>query len=36
MKKDFKDRNYREIVDAEETKFTTLVEWEGINPYKVY
>jgi hypothetical protein len=35
MKKDFKDRNYQEIVDAPETKLTTL-EWEGINPYKVY
>ena len=35
MKKDFKDRNYQEIVDAAETKLTTL-EWEGINPYKVY
>jgi hypothetical protein len=35
MKKDFKDLDYREIVDAAETKLTTL-EWEGINPYKVY
>ena len=35
MKKDFKDLDYREIVDTAETKLTTL-EWEGINPYKVY
>jgi hypothetical protein len=32
MKKDFKDHNYREIVDAAETKLTML-EWEGVNPY---
>ena len=35
MKKAFKDCNYQEIVDAAETKLTML-EWEGINPYKVY
>jgi hypothetical protein len=35
MKKDFKDRNYPDIVDTAETKSRTL-EWEGINSYKVY
>ena len=35
MKKDFKDRNYRDIVGAAETILMTL-EWEGINPYIVY
>ena len=35
MKKDFKNCLYREIVDAAETEFRML-EWEGINPYKVY
>ena len=35
MKKDFKDLDYREIVDAAVTKLTML-EWEGINPYKAY
>ena len=35
MKKQFKDLDYQEIVDLAETKLMTL-EWEGINPYKVY
>ena len=35
MKNQFKDLDYREIVDLAETKLMTL-EWEGINPYKVY
>jgi hypothetical protein len=35
MKKDFKNCLYREIVDAAETELRML-EWEGINPYKVY
>jgi hypothetical protein len=35
MKKNLKDLDYQEIVDAAETKMMTL-EWEGINPYKVY